>query len=85
MWPFSKKENLLSKAKKLTKGGKEKAIKEAVEYLIKRIMICAKQGKSTISEPIEEDIRGEVLKLIQKEGFEAELDRRYIWFINISW
>ena len=86
MWPFSKKnESILGKARKFTKGGKEKAIKEAMKYLIKRIMICAKQGKNSISEPIEADIKEEVLELIQKEGFGAKLDCRYIWFIHISW
>lgn len=86
MWPFSKKkENLPGKARKFTKEGKEKAIKEAMEYLINRIMICAKKGKNTITEPIEEDIREEVLELIQKEGFKARLDSGYIWFIRISW
>ena len=86
MWPFSKKkENLPGKARKFAKEGKEKAIKEAIEFLIKRIMIYAKRGKSSVSEPIEEDIREEVLELIQKEGFDAELERRYIWWIHISW
>lgn len=86
MWPFSKKkENLPGKARKFTKEGKEKAIKEAIEFLIERIMICAKRGKSSVSEPIEEDISEEVLELIRKEGFEARLDRGYIWFIRISW
>ena len=85
MWPFSKKESILDKARKVAKEGKEKAIKEAIEFLIKRIMIYAKRGKSSVSEPVEEDIREEVLKLIQEEGFEAELERRYIWWIHISW
>lgn len=49
MWPFNKKENLLSKARKLTKEGKEKTIKETVNELKKAIMLKAKEGKTSIT------------------------------------
>ena len=82
MWPFNKKENLLSKARKLTKEGKEKTIKETVNELKKTIMLKAKEGKTSIAEHVDEDIRDEVLKLIQKEGFEVKAED---WYAIISW
>lgn len=82
MWPFNKKENLLSKARKLTKEGKEKTIKETVNELKKAIMLKAKEGKTSITEHVDEDIRDEVLKLIQKEGFEVKAED---WYAIISW
>ena len=86
MWPFGKKkENLLSEIRRITKEGREKAIKNAVKDLIESMRERAKRGMTSANAYVEEDIREEVLELIQKEGFEAELERRYIWWIHISW
>lgn len=88
MWLFSKKkdkETLLSKVRKLTKEGKEKAIKEAVESLIKEIILRAKEGKTSLTEEIEDNIKDEVLKLIQEEGFTAKIDYGCGYYIRIKW
>lgn len=83
MWPFSKKKgNILSKARKLTKEGKEKLINKTVDELIKAIMLKAKAGKTSISEHINDDILDEVVKLIREEGFDVKEDD---WYISISW
>ena len=85
MWPFSKKknkENILGKVRKLTKEGKEKAIRKTVENLMSSIIKYAKKGKTSITEEIDEGIKDEVLKLIQEEGFEAKVDD---WYISIKW
>lgn len=82
MWG-KEKENILSKVKKLTKEGKEKAIKETIEELIKSIIQYAKRGKNSMLEHIDENIKDEVLKLIQEKGFEVRTDDSY--FTSISW
>ena len=88
MWPFSKKknkENILDKVRKLTKEGKEKAIRETVENLMSSIIKYAKKGKTSITEEIDESIKDEVLRLIKEEGFEARVDCGCGWYIRISW
>lgn len=88
MWPFSKKkdkETLLSKVKILTKEGKEKAIKETVKHIKKEIILAAKKGKSSLTREIRLDIKDKVLKLIQEEGFTAEIDYEYGYYIRIKW
>ena len=82
MWG-KKKETLLDKVRKLTKEGKEKAIKETVEELTKSIISYAKRGKNSMIEHIDENIKDEVLKLIKEKGFKVRTDDSY--FTTINW
>ena len=80
MWPFSKKkESLLSEIRRITKEGREKAIKNAVKDLIEDMKYRAKLGRTCAHIYVEEDIKYEVLKIMQEKGFDAELvdGRRY--------
>ena len=95
MWPFSKKENLLSEIRRITKEGREKAIKNTVKDLIESMRERAKQGMTSANAYVEEDIKDEVLKIMREKGFDAELvsERSYEedeedeweYYIRIKW
>ena len=78
MWPFGKKkESLLSEIRRITKEGREKAIKNAVKDLIESMRERAKQGMTSANAYVEEDIKDEVLKIMREKGFDAEFEDKY--------
>ena len=78
MWIFGKKkESLLSEIRRITKEGREKAIKNAVKDLIKSMRERAKRGLTSANAYVEEDIKDEVLKIMREKGFVAEFEGRY--------
>lgn len=75
MWPFGKKkESLLSEIRRITKEGREKAIKNAVKDLIESMHERAKRGLTSANAYVEEDIKDEVLKIMREKGFTAEFE-----------
>lgn len=78
MWIFGKKkESLLSEIRRITKEGREKAIKNAVKDLIESMRERAKRGMTSANAYVEEDIKDEVLKIMREKGFDAEFEAKY--------